>query len=279
MYPLLDDPPAMTDLRDMYTRYLEVAAAHGLVAVMGGLDYRASPDWAGKLGISLAGLRDFQLRSIDFLRDVASPFKARMPEVMYAGIVGPRGDAYGQDLTITADDAANYHSIQLATLKEAGVDLVSAMTFNSVPEAVGVSRAAASAGLPLSMSFMVDPNGKLLTGVTLQDAIQDVDEQAGDARPDFYGINCSHPDEFEPALTPGPWLKRVRSLRPNSSKADKQSLCTIGHLESGEPDALGRQIGALSRRLTTVDIFGGCCGTWDDHLRAIAKELRPVETA
>ena len=47
---------------------------------------------------------------------------------------------------------------------QADVDLVSAMTFNNVPEAVGVARAAASAGLPLSLSFMVDPAGRLLTG-------------------------------------------------------------------------------------------------------------------
>ena len=65
MYPLLDDPRAVADLTDMYTRYLEVAAAHGFVALMGGLDYRASPDWASKLGISPEGLAEFQLRSID----------------------------------------------------------------------------------------------------------------------------------------------------------------------------------------------------------------------
>jgi S-methylmethionine-dependent homocysteine/selenocysteine methylase len=165
--------------------------------------------------------------------------------------------------------------VQLATLREARVDLVSAMTFNSVPEAVGLSRAAAAAGLPLSLSFMVDASGTVLTGLTLQDAVEAVDAEAGDARPDFYGVNCSHPDEFEPALTPGPWLERVRSLRPNASRADKQSLCTIGHLESGDPEELGRQVGALVRRLPHVDVVGGCCGTWDDHLRAMAEQLRP----
>ncbi len=202
-----------------------------------------------------------------------------MPEVLFVGIVGPRGDAYGQDRTITADMAEDYHGVQLGTLHEAGVDLVSALTFNSVPEAVGLCRAAASAGLPLSMSFMVDATGRVLTGLTLQDAVEAVDELAGQARPDFYGVNCSHPDEFEPALTPGPWLERVRSLRPNASKADKQSLCTIGHLEAGDPDALGRQVAALSRRLPHVDVFGGCCGTWDDHLRATAQQLRPGDGA
>ena len=38
------------------------------------------------------------------------------------------------------------------------------MTFNNVPEGVGVARAAAKAGLPLSLSFIVDPTGRLLTG-------------------------------------------------------------------------------------------------------------------
>jgi S-methylmethionine-dependent homocysteine/selenocysteine methylase len=279
MYPLLDDPRAVADLRDMYTRYLEIAAEHGFVALMGGLDYRASPDWASKLGISPDGLAEFQLRSIAFLRDVARPFQGQIPKILVAGIVGPRGDAYGHNRTITADEAEDYHAVQLATLCRAGVDLVSAMTFNDVPEAVGLARAAAAAGLPLSLSFMVTSAGRLLGGPSLKDAIEAVDEQAGDARPDFYGINCAHPVEFEPALVDGPWLERLRSLRPNASMAEKQALCQIGHLEAGDPDALGAQIGALARRLAHVDVFGGCCGTWDDHLRAIARQVRPLRSA
>ena len=274
MYPLLDDPAAVTDLRDMYTRYLEVAAACGLVPLMGGLDYRASPDWAGKLGISPAQLVEFQLRAVEFLRDVARPFAGEVPEVLFVGIVGPRGDAYGQDRTITADEAEDYHSVQITSLKEAGVDLVSAMTFNSVPEAIGVARAAAGAHLPLSMSFMVNHSGRVLTGLTLQDAVESVDLGTGEARPDFYGINCSHPDEFAPALTPGPWLERLRSVRPNASRADKQLLCQIGHLQAGDAQELGCQVVDLSRRLPHLDVFGGCCGTWDDHLRATAQQLQ-----
>jgi len=154
------------------------------------------------------------------------------------------------------------------------------MTFNNVPEAVGVARAAAKAGLPLSLSFMVDSAGRLLTGPSLKDAVQAVDEQAGDARPDFYGINCSHPVEFEPALAAGgPWRERVRGLRPNAALAEKQALCQIGHLEAGDPVALGAHVGALAQRFAHIDVWGGCCGTWDVHLRAIARQLRPLENA
>jgi len=89
---------------------------------------------------------------------------------------------------------------------------------------------------------MVNPAGRLTTGPSLRDAVLAVDEQAGDARPDFYAINYSHPNEFEPALVAGPWLERIRSLRPNSSMAEKQALCQIGHLEAGDPDELGAQM-------------------------------------
>ena len=279
MYPLLDDRRAVADLTDMYTRYLEVAAEHGFVALMGGLDYRASPAWASKLGISPEGLAEYQLRCIDFLRDMARPFAQDLPGVLIAGIVGPRGDAYGQDRTITAAEAEEYHGVQIATLRRAGVDLVSAMTFNNVPEAVGVARAAAAAGLPLSLSFMVNAEGRITTGPTLQEAIESVDAQAGDARPDVFGINCSHPVEFTSALTDGAWLGRLRALRPNASTTEKQSLCTIGHLEAGDPEALGEQITSITRRLPNIDILGGCCGTWDHHLRAIARRLRPAPAA
>ncbi len=279
MYPLLDDRRAVADLADMYTRYLEVAAAHGFVALVGGLDYRASPDWASKLGISRDGLAEFELRSIEFLRDIARPFQQQIPQILIVGIVGPRGDAYGQNRTITADQAEEYHGVQIETLRQADVDLVSATTFNNIPEGVGVARAAARAGLPLSLSFMVDPAGRLLTGPSLKDAVATVDAQTGDARPDFYGINCSHPVEFEPALVAGLWLERIRSLRPNASTAEKQALCQVGHLEAGDPESLGVHMGALARRLPHIDIWGGCCGTWDDHLRAIAQQLRPLQSA
>jgi S-methylmethionine-dependent homocysteine/selenocysteine methylase len=278
MYPLLDDRLAVADLTEMYTRYLEIAAAHQLVALMGGLDYRASPDWASKLGISADGLAEFQLRSIEFLRNVARPFQGQIPQILIAGIVGPRGDAYQQGHTITANEAEEYHSVQIQTLRRAEVDLVSGMTFNNVPEGVGVARAAAKADLPLSLSFIVDSTGRLITGPSLKDAVEAVDEQAGDARPDFYGVNCAHPVEFEPALVPGPWLERLRGLRPNASMADKQALCQIGHLEAGDPELLGAHMGGLARRFPHIDVWGGCCGTWDDHLSAIAQQLRPLES-
>jgi homocysteine S-methyltransferase len=275
MFPLLDIPRAVSQLRGMYGQYLDTAARHGFGVVIGGLDYRASPDWASLLGYSRESLAVMQLRAIDFLREVARPYAGQLPAIMYAGIVGPRGDAYETNRTITADEAEEYHSEQLATLARARVDLVEAMTFNSVPEVIGLSRAAARAGLPLSVSFTLDHSTRrLLSGPTVKDAIETIDLEAGDDRPQFYGINCSHPLEFMPAIQPGTWFERVRCLRPNAAMMDKISLCTLGHLESGDPVELGELMGGLARQYPHIDIWGGCCGTWDKHLDEIARNVR-----
>ncbi len=242
--------------------------------IIGGLDYRASPDWGSLLGYSQESLADMQLRAIDFLREVAEPYEGRVPALMYAGIVGPRGDAYETNRTITAEEAEEYHSAQLATLVRADVDLAQAMTFNSVPEVIGLARAASRAKIPLAVSFTLDHDThRLVSGPTVKDAIETIDAQTGDDRPAFYGINCSHPLEFMPAIEPGEWFQRVRSLRPNAAMMDKISLCTLGHLEMGDPPKLGELMGDLARQHPHIDVWGGCCGTWDTHLDEIARNV------
>lgn len=274
MFELMDKPAAVTDLRDMYQRYLEVAARHGFAVLMAGFDYRASPDWGEKLGYSAERLAEMQHKCIDFLREVAAPFSDHVPRIAIAGSVGPRGDAYALNRDITAESAEAYHTTQLETLKECGVDLVWAATINNIPEAVGISRAAAAVGLPVNLSFTLDSTHRLKSGPSLKEAVESTDVQAGAARPDSYGINCSHPLEFEPALEPGEWTARIRSLRPNAAKMDKVALCKLGHIEEGDPEELGQMMGDLARRLPSVDIWGGCCGTWDKHFDRIAHHVR-----
>lgn len=66
---------------------------------------------------------------------------------------------------------------------------------------------------------------------------------------------------------------RLRSLRPNASDRDMMELCEIDHLEEGDPEDLGKRMGSCARRYPHMDIFGGCCGTWDKHLREIAANI------
>lgn len=279
MFTLLDQPAAMARVREMYERYLDTAARHGFAVLMGGLDYRASTGWAARVGCSGDQLRDVQMRCIDFLRTMAEPYVSQLPAVKISGLIGPRGDAYTADTTITAEESEDYHSEQIATLASAEVDLVQALTFNNVPEAVGVARAAARHGLSVSISFILDGPKRLAAGPTLREAIEAVDELTGDERPVFYGVNCVHPDEFAGALEDAEWFRRVRCLRPNAVMADKVALCSLGHLESGDPVALGATMGELSRQHPHLDIWGGCCGTWDTHLEEIARNVNSTQAS
>jgi S-methylmethionine-dependent homocysteine/selenocysteine methylase len=272
MFPLLDNPDAVATMRQMYRSYLDVVAKHGMCALIGGLDYRASPDWGELLGYSSEGLSEANLACINFLNELATEYKSDIPEILIQGLIGPRGDAYEQNKTITENEAEDYHSVQLQTLKKANVDLALAATFNNIPESIGIARAAEKIGVPLGISLSLDSSSKLNSGPRLAEAITRIDAET-EQSPAFYSINCSHPLEYEPALEPGDWINRVRGVRPNAAKMEKIELCSLGHLEDGDPVELGEQLGDLARRYPHMDIWGGCCGTWDVHLDEIAKNV------
>ncbi|CAM9961795.1 unnamed protein product [Chrysoparadoxa australica] len=273
-FTLLDNPKAMQVANDMYRRLLDQIAIAGGCALLGGLDYRASADWGALVGYSDAALEDIQLRNIAFLRELSAPYADQIPEIRIAGILGPRGDAYALNRTLTEDEAEAYHTQQIAICVRAGVDLIWAATINNVPEAVGISRAAAQAGIPVNVSFTLTADHRLHAGPSLAEAVTATDAACGsNARPDSFGINCSHPLEFEPALESGNWQSRLRSFRPNAAAMDKIALCCLNHLEEGDPEDLGRQMGALARRFPQADIWGGCCGSWDKHLAQIAPAV------
>ena len=272
MFPLLDNPDAVAKMQEMFRSYLDVVAKNGMCALMGGLDYRASPDWGELLGYSPQGLANANHQSIAFLREIAKEYASDIPEILIQGLIGPRGDAYERNVTITENEAEDYHSVQLETLKEADVDLAMALTFNNIPESIGVARAAAKIGVPLGISLSLDSSSKLNSGPELADAITIIDAET-DRSAAFFSINCSHPVEYEPAIVPGEWMNRVRGVRPNASKMEKIELCQIGHLEEGDPEELGMLCGDLAKRYPHMDIWGGCCGTWNTHLDEIAKNL------
>ena len=273
MLPLLEKPQAVSAMRGVFSQQLDVAAEFGLSFLLTGLDYRASPDWGAKLGYSASSLADANIASIEFLRDIAKGYEGQIPRLLIGGILGPRGDAYSLNQEITAESAEDYHAVQLETLKQADVDFVSALTFNNIAESVGALRAADQIGLPLSVSLTLDSSCRLKSGPTLGEAITEIDAQAGEAAPEFYMVNCSHPLEYEPALESQNWINRLRGVRPNASKMEKLALCKLGHIEDGDPVELGSQMRSLSERYPHMDIFGGCCGTGHNHLREIAKAL------
>lgn len=271
-FPLLKNKHAVSVIRQIYGEVFQIAHEYSFVPLLGSFDYRASADWGALLGYSPQALADAVRHGISFLRDMAAEHASDVPETMVAGYIGPRGDAYALNRKITAAEAEDYHTPQLMTLASADADLAWAMTFSSVEEAIGVVRAARTAGMPLGISFTLGRTARLGSGHSLAEAITMVD-QITQGGPALYTVNCSHPIEFEPALQDGAWVQRIRSIRPNASKMEKIALCKLGHLEEGDPLELGQQMGQVGRRYPHMDILGGCCGTCATHLREIASNV------
>ena len=187
-----------------------------------------------------------------------------------AGDVGPRGDGYVADKMMTVDEAKAFHSVNIGGLVAGGAELIQALTMNYWEEAAGVILAAKANNLPVTIYFTVETDGKLVGGMTLQEAINKTDEATGGYATHF-GVNCAHPTHCAPSFAglDQATLQRVKQLRVNASKMSHAELDEAEELDAGNIDELAGEVAELSTKynLTTI---GGCCGTDNRHMQAIA---------
>lgn len=257
-------------LRKYFRSYAALARAYGVGLVLETATWRASPDWAEKIGYDAAALAEANRDAVTLLEDVRRDYEDPQTPVVISGCIGPRGDGYRPDAFMREPEAEEYHAAQARVLRAAGADLITAITMTYAEEAIGVTRAARAAGMPVAISFTVETDGRLPSGETLADAVRRVDAATG-AAPAYYMINCAHPTHFADALGDGEWLQRLRGIRANASTKSHAELDAATELDIGNPDELGAHYQALRRRLPQLTILGGCCGTDQRHIEAIAK--------
>ena len=272
-FQLLDDVMGREALRQYYREFALIAKQHDAGYVFCSLTYRASRDWGQLLGFSAEGLVEMNHKAIAFYREIAGEVGLDPGSTLYSGCIGPRGDAYQTNPTITASSSEDYHSEQVETFRKAGVDLVTALTLNSTEEAIGIARAAQAADVPSAISFTLDKSRMVDGTHTLRAAIEAVDAATNGA-PAYYMINCSHPVDFEPALDRGDWVRRIRGLRANASSLEHGLLSQLDQLEEGDAVELAGQHRELARLYPHINVFGGCCGTDYVHVRKICEAVQ-----
>ena len=267
-FDLLKDYEGTRALRRYYEPYASLARAHGLGFVLESPTWRASPRWAAAIGYGEDELSAFNEKAILLMEELRAEYEAEAP-IVISGCVGPHDDGYSPTVSLSADEARGYHATQINTFRDTAADMVTAITMTYAAEAVGVARAAAAAELPVAISFTLETDGRLPSGHSLADAIEQVDAET-DGTPVYYMINCAHPTHFEPVLeADAPWAKRVRGLRANASTKSHAELDDATELDEGDPDDLAARYSALRTKLPNLTVVGGCCGTDHRHVAAI----------
>jgi len=271
-YPLAADDNGRRLLREYYCYYAAIAQSTDAAVVLEVPTWRANPDWAATLGHDRAALASLIAASVGVVREVRDEWTSDR-SFLISGTVGPRGDGYVIDSMMDADAAVAYHSFQIDCMAASGVDLITGLTIGYVEEAVGIARAAQAVGLPCVISFTLETDGRLPSGMTLAAAIETTDAATG-GYPTHFMINCAHPTHFADVLdVDAPWLARIGGVRANASQLSHAELDEMVELDEGDPADLAALYVALRATLPALQVVGGCCGTDQRHVAAIADAL------
>jgi S-methylmethionine-dependent homocysteine/selenocysteine methylase len=272
-FDLLKDLWGYQALVKYFRNYAQLAHKYQVGFILESATWRASQDWGVKLGYSTIDVAAFNHLAIALLEDIRDEYETDQTPMVISGCIGPRGDGYQPGELMGEAEAEYYHTEQIEVFSQSNADLVTAMTLTYVEEAIGISRAAQKANIPVVISFTVETDGKLPTGQTLKDAIASVDRATSNA-PIYYMINCAHPLHFAHVLqTGGDWVDRIKGVRANASIKSHAELDESEELDDGNPVELGIQYQKLQTLLPNLNIFGGCCGTDIRHIEEICKEV------
>lgn len=269
MAALVEDPAGRHALGELWSQYREIARRHGmplLATTPTRRANRARMEWAGR-GEELI------LQNVRFLQGLQAAGGVPM---YVGGLLGCRGDAYTGEGALPEQEAEAFHSWAAQAFAHAGADFLYAGIMPALPEALGMARAMAGTGLPYIISFTVERSGCLVDGTPIARAIETID--GGVSRPPVcYMANCVHPDNVLVALEQPfnrvPLVRRrFLGLQANTSPLPYSELDGAADLHSSAPRDFAAAMVRL-QKAAGLKIMGGCCGTDDRHMEAMAAAL------
>jgi len=188
--------------------------------------------------------------------------------ILVAGSLAPLEDCYSPELVPADADLAREHALQAESLATAGVDLILVETQNTLREALAATRAATATGLPVLVSFVCGPEGRLLSGEALGDAVRSISQ----LQPVAVLVNCA------PAPDLGSMLVEL------CEAAGPISCGAYGNI--GRPDPIQgwqnttaedpQQYAGFAQDWLRqgLRIIGGCCGTTPQHIALLKEKIQ-----
>jgi len=222
-------------------------------------------------------------RAAELARQAADELSAPGKPRFVAGSMGPTT----KSLTLTPGlkfyDISEAYYVQAKGLVEGGVDLLIVETSNdtrNVKAAVlAIKKLSREIGseIPLILSITIEQNGTMLAGQPIEAAWASLRH----VKPLAFGLNCATGPEF--------MTDHIRTLSQVS--AEYVSCYPNAGLPNPETNQYGETPTSLATQLEKfldhgwLNLVGGCCGTTERHIRAIAQmaegkkpRVRPAES-
>jgi S-methylmethionine-dependent homocysteine/selenocysteine methylase len=195
--------------------------------------------------------------------------------VAIAGVISPIEHCYRPDLSPPYDTALREHQPIAEVFAAEKVDLLIAESMNTIHEAKAALAAGRDAKLPVWVSFVLGPEGELLSREPLAVAVAEMQKGGAEA----VLISNAPPEDITRAavrmrgLAKVPYgaFAHIGRFSPPSWKFDfhPQFIET----ESWPPERYVAE--ARKWKESGARIVGGCCGTSPTHIRALRNSIGP----
>ncbi len=185
---------------------------------------------------------------------------------LVAGSIAPLEDCYSPWLSPDPSTALEEHRRQTRNLADARVDFILIETMPLILEAEAATVAALETGLEVAVGFVLGDDGKLLSGESLEIAVNQITRQPVSA----IFINC----------TPREVISRAIPILRNLTDLPIGAYANLGNVD----DSVGWEIdttvtadsygtAALAWIEAGASIVGGCCGTTPNQIAGLRRMI------
>ncbi len=207
-------------------------------------------------------------RAAELARQAADEFSTARKPRFVAGSVGPTTKAITVTGGVTFEGLIEAYYAQAKGLVEGGVDLLLVETCqdtrNIKAALLAIQKLSKEIGMqvPVIVSVTIEPMGTMLAGQTVEAMWASLRH----AKPLAFGMNCATGPEFmtDHIRTLSQLSSEFVSCYPNAGLPDEEGK----YLET--PTSLAAQLEKFVDQ-GWLNFVGGCCGTTEQHIRAIAQ--------
>ena len=250
---------------EIHRAYIEAGAQIILTNTFGANPYKLATHGLQDKGLRSNYLAEINRAGVDLARRVVA---ASFKDVLVAGDVGPLGVRLAPFGRVSKEQARDAFSAQIASLVDAGVDLLVIETLSDLGEMLeALAAARALCDLPVVASMTFTRDDRTLLG----DSPAKVARRLWEAGADVIGVNCSG--------GPTQLLRLVQQMgeaapegrfwvKPNAGWPEQVAGRII---YSATPAYFGEYAWAFCQ--VGAAMIGGCCGTTPAHIAALRAAL------